>query len=526
MPNPAGTLTGPPSTGLDWVHQLDRHAFMTPDGVALRFEGATITWSQLADRARRLAAALADLGVGAGDRVIIMITNRPEFLEALIATNVLGAVAVPINFRLVAREVQFLAEDSGATAIVVEQSLAGLIADVRENAERPIAALVVGDDPAAAGSDALSYEAEIAAHEPSTAPGPEDENDLALIMYTSGTTGRPKGSMLTYKNIVAQTMTGLVAADEMLESDIRLVTPPLFHIAGVGNSLPAIIVGAPAVIMPTGMFDPVRLLDVLEEERITSVFLVPTQWQAVCSVPGIAERDLRLTTIAWGASPATPAILRAMAETFPNAKNVCTFGQTEMSPVTTMLPGRDAVRKLGSVGKPVPLVAMRIVDPAMNDVPLGEVGEIVYRGPGAMIGYWNNPEATEEAFRGGWFHSGDLVRMDEEGFLYVVDRVKDMIISGGENIYSSEIENAIADHPKVLEVAVVGAPHEKWVETPVAFVVPRDENDPPTVDEIIDFTKDRIASYKKPSKVLLTGALPRNASGKVLKAPLREEARK
>ncbi|WP_199849515.1 long-chain-fatty-acid--CoA ligase [Blastococcus sp. Marseille-P5729] len=522
MPEPIMTM---PSTGLDWVHQLDRHAYMNPDGVALRFRGETTSWAQLADRSRRLASALADAGVERGDRVIIMITNRPEFLEAVIATNVLGAVAVPINFRLVAREVEFLVQDSGSMALVVEQALAPLIATVRESAGEDLAVLVVGDDASAAGDGARSYEDELQRHEPSTEDGPQDEGELALIMYTSGTTGRPKGSMLTYRNIAAQAFTMALVADEMVEEDIKLITPPLFHIAGIANVLPSVLAGSPCVIMPTGLFDPVQILDVLEQERITSVFLVPTQWQAVCAVPGIADRDLRLTSISWGASPATPAILRAMAETFPNAKNICTFGQTEMSPVTTVLPGRDAVRKLGSVGKAVPLVAMRIVDPGMNDVAPGEVGEIVYRGPGTMSGYWNNPEATEDAFRGGWFHSGDLVRMDEEGFLYVVDRVKDMIISGGENIYSSEVENAISEHPKVHEVAVVGAPHEKWVETPVAYVVPRDENDPPSAAEILEFLKDRLASYKKPTRIHLIGELPRNASGKVLKGPLREQSK-
>ncbi|MFV0535154.1 MAG: long-chain-fatty-acid--CoA ligase [Cumulibacter sp.] len=514
-----------PNTGMDWVHQLDRHAFMKPDEMALRYKGETITWGQLANRTRRLASALADLGVSRGDRVIVMITNRPEFAEAILAINTLGAVAVPINFRLVAREVQFLAENSGSRAVIVEQQLATLIAEVREKSETPLAALVVGNDPTQAGPDAQRYEEAIAAHEPSDADGPQNESELALISYTSGTTGLPKGAMLTYQNLIAQTMTTTLIADEMLEDDIKLVTPPLFHIAGVANLLPSVIVGSKSVILPTGNFDVGTLLDILEEEKITSVWLVPTQWQAVCAYPGVKDRDLRLTTISWGASPATPAVLRAMAETFPEAKNVCSFGQTEMSPVTTMLPGRDAVRKLGSVGKAVPLVSLRIVDPAMNDVPRGEVGEAVYRGPGTMIGYWNNEEATANAFEGGWFHSGDLVREDEDGFIYVVDRVKDMIISGGENIYSSEVENAIAEHPKVYEVAVVGAPHEKWVETPVAFVVPKDENDAPTPDEIVAFCIDRIASYKKPTKVIVTGTLPRNASGKVLKAPLREQAK-
>jgi fatty-acyl-CoA synthase len=210
-----------------------------------------------------------------------------------------------------------------------------------------------------------------------------------------------------------------------------------------------------------------------------------------------------------------------MGRTFPHAEIVSVFGQTEMSPVTTALPSEDAVRKIGSVGKAIPTIAARVVDENMNDVAPGEVGEIVYRGPTLMAGYWNNPAATEEAFAGGWFHSGDLVRADDEGYLYVVDRKKDMIISGGENIYCAEVENALGGHPKISEVAVIGAKHEKWGETPVAIVVPVDPADPPTVDELTDWTKENLASYKKPTSVVVLDELPRNASGKVLKHVLR-----
>jgi acyl-CoA synthetase (AMP-forming)/AMP-acid ligase II len=193
-----------------------------------------------------------------------------------------------------------------------------------------------------------------------------------------------------------------------------------------------------------------------------------------------------------------------------------------MSPVTTSLPSEDALRKIGSVGKPVPIISARIVDDEMNDVPRGEVGEIVYRGPTLMVGYWNKPAETEEAFAGGWFHSGDLVREDDEGFIYVVDRKKDMIISGGENIYCAEVENALAGHPAVGEVAIIGVAHERWGETPAAVVVPADSQEPPTLDDLVDWTRDRLASYKKPTQLHVVDELPRNAGGKVLKHQLRE----
>ncbi|MFC5815302.1 long-chain-fatty-acid--CoA ligase [Nonomuraea harbinensis] len=510
-----------PHQRLTWVHQVTKHAGAQPRQPAIRFKGETTTWAELDERSRRLSAALEARGVGEGDRVLVLLTNRPEFVETLVAINRLGAIAVPVNFRLVAAEVSYLAEDSGSCAIVVEQPLAPVVAAVRAGKETEFPCLVVGDAPDAAGAGAERYEEAVAGATPSGASGPADLGAVALIMYTSGTTGLPKGAMLTYENLLGQTITLLQtlrpAADE-----ICVVTSPMFHIAAVGVIVPNLIFGYTTVITPTGAFDPEAFLDLVESERVTNAFLVPTQWQAVCASPTLPQRDIPLRTISWGAAPATPAILRAMEAAFPGVPNVSVFGQTEMSPITTSLPGEDAIRKIGSVGKPVPLVEVRVVDQDMNDVPQGEIGEIVYRGPQTMTGYWNNPGATEEAFRGGWFHSGDLVRVDEEGFFYVVDRLKDMIISGGENIYSAEVEAVLADHPKVREIALVGSPHEKWGETPVAVVVPRDEADPPTVAELSEFCLTRLASYKKPTKAVVVSELPRNASGKILKNRLRD----
>jgi fatty-acyl-CoA synthase len=256
---------------------------------------------------------------------------------------------------------------------------------------------------------------------------------------------------------------------------------------------------------------------------VTSVFLVPSQWQLLCDDPALPGRDLSaLKTMSWGAAPATTTLLTRMAEAFPGVTNVAVFGQTEMSPVTCALSGEDALRKIGSVGKPVTMVAARVVDDDMKDVPPGEVGEIVYRGPSVMSGYWQNPEATAEAFRGGWFHSGDLVREDEEGFLYVVDRKKDMIITGGENVYCAEVENALSAHPAVAEIAVIGAPHERWGETlvAVAALVPGAAL---TVGELREWGTSRLARYKLPTILHVMDALPRNASGKVLKTALRRQ---
>jgi fatty-acyl-CoA synthase len=497
-----------PFSGAHWVDSLARHAYSMPDDVALRFEGASLTWAHFDDRVRRLAAAFGSRGVTAGDRVVVLMTNRPEFVEATLAANALGAIAVPVNFRLTPGEVGYVLRDSGAALVVTDALLA------------PLAAAAIGDEPILTLVAGDAYEQAIAAAEP--LPNVSvDERDIALIMYTSGTTGRPKGAMLSHLNLLMQAITAIRTSRFTGDDHVSLINVPLFHIAGIGSMAPLLLLGRRAVIMPTAPFDAQTTLDVVEAEGVTGLFLVPAQWQVLCAHPDATRRTRSLRTISWGAAPASVALLERMGRTFPHAEIVSVFGQTEMSPVTTALPSEDAVRKIGSVGKAIPTIAARVVDENMNDVAAGEVGEIVYRGPTLMAGYWNNPAATEEAFAGGWFHSGDLVRADDEGYLYVVDRKKDMIISGGENIYCAEVENALGGHPKISEVAVIGAKHEKWGETPVAIIVPVDPADPPTIDELADWMKDSLASYKKPTSVVVLAELPRNASGKVLKHVLR-----
>jgi len=358
--------------------------------------------------------------------------------------------------------------------------------------------------------------------EPGDEPEPVDiPNDSpALIMYTSGTTGRPKGAVLTHTNLAGQALTNLLTTHPK-QTDVGFIGVPLFHIAGVGNMITPLQLGLPVVLYPLGAFDPAALLDVLEAEKVTSMFLVPAQWQAVCAEQRANPRKLALRTLSWGAAPASDTLLRDMIDTFPGTQIYAAFGQTEMSPVTCMLLAEDAIRKLGSVGKVIPTVAARVVDDNMNDVPVGEVGEIVYRAPTLMAGYWNNPEATAEAFEGGWFHSGDLVRQDEEGYVWVVDRKKDMIISGGENIYCAEVENVLAAHPAIAEVAVIGRPDEKWGEVPVAVAALAPDQGELTLADLDGFLTERLARYKHPKALEVVDALPRNPAGKVLKTELR-----
>ncbi|MGV0714422.1 fatty-acid--CoA ligase FadD5 [Mycolicibacterium sp. XJ662] len=506
----------------NWTNQLARHALMQPDAVALRFLGRTTTWRELDERVANLAGALSRRGVAFGDRVLILMLNRTEFIESFLAVNKLGAIAVPVNFRMTPPEIAFLVSDCQAKVVITEEVLAGVATAVRDLDATLTTVIVAGG---ATDQNVLGYDDLIAgAGEPAEVPDvPDIPNDSpALIMYTSGTTGRPKGAVLTHTNIAGQALTFLFTNGADINNDVGFIGVPLFHIAGIGNMIPGLLLGRPTVVYPLGAFDPGALLDVLEAERVTGIFLVPAQWQAVCAEQQARPRQLQLRVLSWGAAPASDTLLRTMSETFPSSQILAAFGQTEMSPVTCMLLGDDAIRKLGSVGKVIPTVAARVVDDEMNDVPIGEVGEIVYRAPTLMAGYWNNPKATAEAFAGGWFHSGDLVRQDEEGYVWVVDRKKDMIISGGENIYCAEVENALAGHPAIAEVAVIGRADEKWGEVPVAVVaLGPDAGTDLDLRDLDRFLSERLARYKHPKALEVVDTLPRNPAGKVLKTELR-----
>ena len=499
----------------NWTNPLARHALMQPGATALRFLGRTTTWGELDDRVSTLAGALSRRGVGFGDRVLILMLNRPEFVESFLAINKLGAIAVPVNFRMTPPEVAYLVSDCQAKAVITESVLTNVATAVRDLDPTLTTVIVAGG---ATENGALDYQDLLTEHgQPAPVDIPNDSP--ALIMYISGTTGRPKGAVLTHTNLSGQAMTNLFTVGADINNDVGFIGVPLFHIAGIGNMISGLQLGLPTVIYPLGAFDPGALLDVLETEKVTSIFLVHAQWQAVCAAQRALPRELRLRVLSWGVAPASDTLLREMSETFPGTQIFAAFGQTEMSPVTCMLLAQDALRKLGSVGKVIPTVAARVVDEDMNDVPVGQVGEIVYRATTLMAGYWNKPQATAEAFAGGWFHSGDLVRQDEEGYVWVVDRNKDMIISGGENIYCAEVENALAGHPAIVEVAVIGRAHEKWGEVPVAVAAVTQSG--LSLSDLDEFLTERLARYKHPKALGLVDALPRNPAGKVLKTELR-----
>jgi fatty-acyl-CoA synthase len=492
---------------------LARSARRCPDTPALVFAGRALTFAELQARVAGLAASFTARGIGSGDRVAILMVNRPEFVEAFLACQAIGACAVPVNFRLVAGEVSYILDNAEVRALLCDENLAGVAEAVSAAIEIRIA---VGAGPA--GFEA--YEAVIAGDDDAAATADPDDEDLAFLMYTSGTTGRPKGAMLSHQNLVCNTLNWIQELGAT-DADVWLSGLPLFHIGGLNGILPFLALGAPSVIEPSTGFDAGRSIDLLIAHGATMCFFVPTQWRDICRHPEVVRlRDGPLRTAMWGASSSPRETLELMSRALPGVDIVSAFGQTEMSSNTTMLKGPDAIRKMGSVGRPMVNVEVRVVDDQGADVAPGEVGEIVYRGPTVMQGYFAAPEATAQAFAGGWFHSGDLVREDADGYLYVVDRKKDMIISGGENVYPAEVERVLLEHPAVAEAAVIGTEHPRWVETPLAVVVLRPGVDA-TADALIGHCAARLAGYKRPTAVRFVDALPRNAGGKVLKRELR-----
>ena len=499
-----------------WNNQVRRHASMTPDRPALRYLGQTLTWKDLHQRAAALAKVLHLRGIGHGDRVLITMLNRPEYLEALLAITATGAIAVPVNIRMSPAEAVFIATDVGAKAVITDQALCELATTVA--AETDGIEFVIATE--GARQEQLDYERVVADAVGDMPDIDVPDESVALILYTSGTTGRPKGAMITHANLNAISM-AFMDSLSYRRGDIVSVAVPLFHIGGIASVLPQLYFGGTSVIHPLGEFDPDRTLETFRDEGTTWVFLVPAQWQAVTAVQLDRPRDLALRILSWGAAPASDALLRSMMTAFPHAETVAVFGQTESTGFACYLDGDHSLSKLGSVGVPTSSVEVKIVDDQMHEVGTGEIGEIVFRGPTVMTGYWQRPDASEEVFAGGWLHSGDLGRQDEDGFFYIVDRKKDMIISGGENIYCAEVENAIMDHPAVAEIAIIGRADERWGEVAVAVAVLQDGMRL-GLDELVTFLRPSLARFKHPKDLIVVDQMPRNASNKIRKNVLRE----
>lgn len=493
---------------------LGANAIRFADREALVYQDRCWTYRELAAEVHALAAGLREQGVGRDSRVAVVAGNVPEFLMLSLALAKLGAVSVPLNYRLTAGELRQLMERAAVEAVATVPEFAPLTAaatatlpQVRRYALEPI-------DDAGGWIDVRSL---IAAHRGARVPDAElDDAALQRIVYTSGTTSLPKGVMLTHGNVNANMYAQIVELG--LRADDRILNfAPLYHVGG--TDLPGYAiwqVGGCMVLQRR--FDPARVLTAIEAERITGMVVAATMLDMMRRAAETTRADL--SSVRWLIfSQVSPALFKVARALFPNARLIEGYGLTETCSGLTYLDEAHMETKPGSVGLPLVGVDVRVVDPAGNDVGVGAEGEVVARGPKVSPGYLDDPEATAEAFRDGWFHTGDIGCFDEDGYLYIRDRLKDMIRSGGENMSSAEIENVLADHPKVLAVAVVGAPHPRWVEVPVAFVVGR-----PGLDaaDLIEHARRRLGGFKVPKEIYLVEELPTNPSGKILKRSLRE----
>jgi fatty-acyl-CoA synthase len=501
---------------------LWRSALRHPDKTALVVGDQRTTYSELDATANRVANALAERGVGKGDRIGLLSRNSFGFIVTYFASARLGSICVPINYMLNAAEVAYIVGHSEASALVVEEGLLPVAEEGMRQAEREDAIAVravIPADPASPPARAESLYAWME-HPDADAPAVElDENDPLELLYTSGTESRPKGTILTSRCVIAEHVSCFVDG-QMAPDDVEIHALPLFHSAQLHCFFtPDIQLGATNVIL--GRPNPAEVLAAVEAHRATKLFCPPTVWIALMHHPDFKTRDLSsLRKGYYGASVMPVEVLGELGEQLPDVRLFNFYGQTEMSPVATILGPEDQVRKAGSAGKAALNVETRVVDDDVNPVPPGVEGEIVHRSPQAMLGYWNDPDKTAETFRGGWLHTGDLGVLDEEGYLTVVDRIKDMIKTGGENVASREVEEAIHEHPAVAEVAVFGVEHPKWIEAVTAAVVAR-EGHSITKEGLMEFCRGRLAGFKTPKYVLVLDELPKNPSGKILKRELR-----
>ncbi len=491
-----------------------RRARKSPHRVAVTYEGRQWTYGQLHERVLRLAHALRGLGVRRGDRVAYLGANHPAFLETLFAAGTLGAVFVPLNTRLAGPELAHCLSDSAGDVLVYAPEQERTVTDIRDQlALRHVVAL---GGPTDAGS---GYEDLLAGHEPEPIDEPVAGDDPCMIMYTSGTTGRPKGATLTHTNITWNSINVLVDTD-LAGDEVALICAPLFHTAGLNMiCLPTLLKGGTAVLVPA--FDAERMLELVETRRVTFMFGVPAMFNAMAASPRWPGTDLSsLRILTCGGAPVPEPTIRTYQQrglTFLQG-----YGLTETAPGALFLASQDALAKAGSAGMPHFFTDVRVVRDDMTEVEPDEKGEIVVQGPNVMTGYWGLPDATASVFSdGAWFHSGDVAVADEDGYFYVVDRLKDVIISGGENVYPAEVEDVLYHHPDVADVAVIGVPDQRWGEVGRA-VVARTPDAQATEWEILDFLHGRLANYKIPKSVRFVDELPRNASGKVLKKQLRE----
>jgi len=500
---------------MSWLGVLEHHARRTPSKPLATFGDDVVTYQGMADSAAALAAGLHARGVGVGDVVGLLSYNSIEFLATIFAANYLGAIAMPINWRLAAAELRYILEHSDARALVCDEALVDLANDATTGMEGTLLRASVSErvdgwtplaDLRAAGNVSPRVEAV--------------GDDVHRLMYTSGTTGRPKGVMITHANLAWKNYAHITEFG-FTSADLGLACGPLYHVGALDLTTTSLIAAGATTIIHR-VFEATDVVDEIERSRVTTVWLAPAMVNAIMALPDIEQRDLSSVRLVINGGEKMPIpLIERLQRTFSSAWFADAYGLTETVSGDTFLDRDSLVTKLGSVGRPCLYLELDLWDELGASVPAGERGEVVMRGPKVFKGYWRDPDATSAAFTGGWFHTGDIGVKDDDGYLYIVDRLKDMIVSGGENIASSEVERVLYEHESVVEAAVVGRPDDRWGEVPVAYVVVSSAATT-TPEELIDHCREQLARFKVPKDVMIIDALPRNPSGKVLKRELRE----
>lgn len=511
------------------------HAARTfPEKIAMIDGDKRFTYSQFAARTAKIKHSLSHLGVKKGDRVAALLLNEYRYLEIIYGTTALGGIIVPINTRLSAEEISFILNDAGVEVLYVHPEFIGIISEIKQQVKGLRHVILAVDEGEHVSkefqNDVLQYE-ELLRQQPEQSLSCEgvSEETIAGLYYTGGTTGRSKGVMLTHKNIVMNAYHSMIFYSVLKEDDVYLHAAPMFHLADGAATFSITMLGATHTFVRS--FTPNGVLAVIKDSKVTSSLLVPTMINLLLNMPDFDKPYVNsLRTIIYGASPMSVSVLQKGLEKLPNVQFWQAYGMTEAAPILTLLHGEDHLldgsavknKRLAAAGRPVPGIEMKVVAPDGRETAIGEVGQFVAKGPNIMKGYWNLPEETANALRDGWYYTGDLGYRDQDNYFYVVDRAKDMIITGGENVYSVEVEQTISQIPEVLECAVVGVPDEKWGEAIKAVVALKQANSM-TEEEIIAYVRQKLANYKVPKSVEFVAELPKSGAGKILKRNLRDQ---
>jgi long-chain acyl-CoA synthetase len=495
-----------------------------PDKTAISFNDVKLTYSEVENRANRVANALLKLGLEKGDRCAILMYNRLEWLEIYFAMAQTGIIAVPVNFRFEQPEIEYVLNNSGAKAIIFEKAFFETVLKIKNSFNLSLDKYIcLGENNE---SSILSYD-KLLKESSGSIPRECDvkEIDPFFIGYTSGTTGFPKGAVVTHRDLILHYLVAIGGGgNELTDKDIMLLIMPIFHSNSTWFVQIMAMLGGTTVVYPSGRFDAGEILSFIEKERITFTSVVPTMLTLILNLPQTSKnKDVSsLRSISCGSAPLMAKTKEEAIKFFSGVDIVEGYGSTETGIVTVLRP-EEHLFKPRSVGRPRIGKEVRLLDDKGNQVPTGEIGELYAKGIGILLTeYWQNPKGTKDAFKDGWCTVGDMARQDEDGYFYLEDRKKDMIISGGENIYPTEVENVISRHPKVLEVAIIGLHDEMWGEKVHAVIVLKDQEAPLSKEEIIEFCRGKIAKYKTPKSIAFAKELPKSATGKIVRRQVRE----